>query len=350
MKQRNHAFDLLCGLCILRMMTLHVAGFCGFRGDVWVEKMMVWTFFFMSFFFFKAGYFNKTVSGRSWEYVKDRTRRLLVPYISWTLIGNGLFFGLMLFSAPMLDRFFSARFSWSHLWLYSRPYGNAPLWFLFSFYVAYLAMHFMGKVRGLRWVIVVFPFVSYWLYEAGNPLWMGLNNVFLGIAFFFLGRLWRLAMDWAAGSGAPGARARHWTPRRIGLVAVSCVLLGAFCVLNKYRHGEYDMSLNIYVMHPDGAVVNTVLALCGASGILLSLPQCRLPVFNYIGEHSMVFFVCHYPVLIAYKIVRRLFGHGIVHQWDDFIILSALVLVTCLWLVPKVESVPWLSGRWPRRA
>ena len=70
-KQRNHAFDLLCGICILRMIVLHVAGFCGMRGFLWCEKMMAWTFFFMSFFFFKAGYFNKTVSGNSKEYCID---------------------------------------------------------------------------------------------------------------------------------------------------------------------------------------------------------------------------------------------------------------------------------------
>lgn len=350
MKQRNHAFDLLCGLCILRMMTLHISGFCGFRGDYWVAKMMVWTFFFMSFFFFKAGYFNKTVSGHSWEYVKDRTRRLLVPYLSWTLIGNVLFFGLLLCSEPLLQQFLQKRFSWDHLWLYSRPYGNAPLWFLFSFYVAYLAMHFIGKVRGLRWVIVTFPFISYWLYKEGNPLWMGLNNVFLGIFFFFLGRLWRWVMNWSAGGNNSVTQVqKHWTPRRLLLIGISCCLLVAFIVLNQCRHGEYDMSLNLYVQHPDGAIVNTVLALCGTSGILLSLPQCRIPIFNYIGEHSMVFFVCHYPVLIAYKIVRRIFDYSVVLRWDDFIILSALVLVTCLWLVPKVEAVPWLSGRWPKR-
>ena len=33
MKTRNHAFDLLCGLCILRMILLHVMGMCGYRGE-----------------------------------------------------------------------------------------------------------------------------------------------------------------------------------------------------------------------------------------------------------------------------------------------------------------------------
>ncbi len=334
-KPRNHAFDFLCGICILRMITLHVAGFCGMRGDVWVEKMMAWTFFFMSFFFFKAGYFNKTVSGNSREYVKDRTRRLLVPYISWACIGNAIFFGLMLLNLDMFRPYLEKRLSWDHIWLYSRPYGNAPVWFLFSFYVAYLAMHFIGKVRGLRWIILGFPFISYWLYTADNPLWMGLNNVFLGIFFFFLGRVW------------------HWVlerlERRTAVVAISCLLLLGFVYLNRHLHGEYDMSLNLYVQNPWGAVINTVLALCGASGILLSLPQRRVPFFNFIGEHSMVFFVAHYPILNAYKLITRLSHQSMEHHWNDFIFVFLLILITCTWLTPKIEAVPWLSGRWPRR-
>ncbi|MBQ5461895.1 MAG: acyltransferase family protein [Bacteroidaceae bacterium] len=149
-RQRNHAFDLLCGICILRMIVLHVAGFCGMRGFLWCEKMMAWTFFFMSFFFFKAGYFNKTVSGNSKEYCIDRTKRLLVPYISWTLIGDAIFFGMMLFNLDMFMPYLEKRITWEHNIMISRPYGNAPIWFLFSFYVAYLFMHFIGKVRHLR--------------------------------------------------------------------------------------------------------------------------------------------------------------------------------------------------------
>ena len=54
MKQRNNAFDLLCGLCILRMVTLHAICQTQLRAATWWKETMAWTFFFMSFFFFKA--------------------------------------------------------------------------------------------------------------------------------------------------------------------------------------------------------------------------------------------------------------------------------------------------------
>ena len=40
--------------------------------------VMHWTFFFMSFFFFKAGYFNKTVDGNSWEFTKKKFKQLKI--------------------------------------------------------------------------------------------------------------------------------------------------------------------------------------------------------------------------------------------------------------------------------
>ena len=38
MKQRSHAFDLLCGICIVRMITQHVVSACGYEStSMWTE-------------------------------------------------------------------------------------------------------------------------------------------------------------------------------------------------------------------------------------------------------------------------------------------------------------------------
>ena len=52
MKERNHAFDLLCGICIVRMVTLHIMTMCGKNDASWWVEIMYWSYFFMSFFFF----------------------------------------------------------------------------------------------------------------------------------------------------------------------------------------------------------------------------------------------------------------------------------------------------------
>ncbi len=333
MKQRNHTFDLLCGLCILRMILLHVMSACGYRSEFWFTKVMAWSFFFMSFFFFKAGYFNKGTSTPTWSYMKDRVKRLLVPYATWGIIGSILFFGFLLLFPNNFQKYYKS-LHWSHLWEDSHVWGDPPLWFLFSFFMAYVVVHFLNKVKYLRWIAATFPFISYYLWTQHNPLWMSLDNVFTGVFFFYLGRGW------------------HWLQARVPqgwLVVISVLLIAEFVVGNRLWHGEYDMSLNKFVQNPWGAGINTVCALVGISGLLLALPIKRVPGIGYIGEHSMVYFVAHYPLIHLYAFTHIAFRHTVAHHPEDVILMMLFIFVTCTWLVPYVERVPWLSGRWKKK-
>ena len=96
MKRRDNTFDFLCGLCIIRMVTLHAFQFTGFNHEPWWKTVMDWTFYLMCFFFFKAGYFNKSVGGSTVAYIKDRSKRLLVPYFTCGMIGVVLFWVFMM--------------------------------------------------------------------------------------------------------------------------------------------------------------------------------------------------------------------------------------------------------------
>ena len=292
MKERNHAFDLLCGICIVRMVTLHIMTMCGKNDASWWVEIMYWSYFFMSFFFFKAGYFNKGTGTDDRKYLTDREL--------------------------------------SHLWDTSSHYGNAPTWFLFSFFMAYMVAHLLEKVPRLHWAVVVFPLVGVWLWQQGNPLWFSLNNVFMGVFFFYVGRLWA------------------WLIRHAGrrtMFVVSFVLLVAFVACNLLWHGSYTMSNNTFKGSPWAGLVGVSLALTGIAGVLLTLRVPRIPVINFIGEHSMVFFLLHYPMLYVYKFFHLSFGRSIYHHLDEVFILVPVIFGLCAWLVPYFEAVPWLSGR-----
>lgn len=341
MKQRNHTFDFLCGICIIRMITLHTISFCGHKNDDWWTAVMSWSFFFMCFFFFKAGYFNKTVSGNSKEYIKDKAKRLLVPYLSWGTIG----FLIYVFFIPFeIQRYHHPiePMEWSHLWTTSSFWGNEPVWFLFSFFSAYVLVHYMKKIHVFKPISVIqtillitFPFVSYWLFTLDNPLPMRLSNVFMGAFFFYLGRGW------------------HWCLERLNrtqALSICSVLIVAFIFSNIFWHGEYIMSTNKFTGNPWGAFFNTIIILAGLSGFFIKLPLPRVPIINFIGEHSMVFFVAHYPISQIYRFVHICFGRSIYGRWDDFILMLMIIFCICSWLVPYVESVPWLSGRWKKKS
>lgn len=339
MKQRNHAFDLLCGICIVRMMMLHVMSFCQMQNQDWWMVVMHWTYFFMSFFFFKAGYFNKTLQGDTCTFLVKKTKQLIVPYVVWGVLGAVVYLSFAWLVLPSNNTMVKA-VTPEHLWLTSSFFGNGPVWFLMSFFMAYVAMHFISKadewamrrnlsVR-LSWVVLLFPFISYKLCEMGNPLWLNLNNVFWGIFLFLLGRLWHECLD---------------QYERRPMMALSVAMIAVFVVLNIWDIGEYTMSGNLWTGYYPATLLKTLCALCGFSGFFLLLPTPRVPVLGYIGEHSMVFFVAHYPLLTFYQMLRSSFVRTLRGHWDDMIILTLLIFVFCFWIVPFVERVPWLSGR-----
>lgn len=291
----------------------------------------------MSFFFFKAGFFNKgTSSGTDMDYLKDRSKRLLVPYVTSGVIGLVVYFS---FYFPLVDRYkkFVEPLEWSHIWMKSGFYGNSPIWFLFSFFVVYMMVRYIDKVKHLCWLTVFFPAISYWAYRTGNNVPMSLGNVFIACYFFYLGRLWQWAMC-------------RFEVRR--LMAASWLMVLLFVVLGFVAPGTYNMSQNIFTGNALMAVVRATLVLCGLSGVLLTARVPRIPWLCFIGEHSMVFFISHYPMLYFYKFTHLSFGRSIYGRVDDALILLPVVFCICSWLVPYVERVPWLSGRWPgsRRA
>ena len=347
MKLRNHAFDFLCGICIIRMVSLHVMSFCGHADDDWWREVMQWSYFFMSFFFFKAGYFNKSVLGDSRQYCTDKAKRLLIPYLTTGLIGGAIFFSFQPF---IIDRFHHPiePIELNHIWTISSFYGNNPTWFLFSFFAAYIAIHFLEKGRhrlfahAPHWVLqwssslyFVLPFVSYWLYTQDNPLWMSLNNVPMGLFFFELGRAWsRLMTRWNASQ----------------TIYISLALILFFVVSNIIFHdAAYVMSSNKFSGDPIVTVVNITVVLCGLSGLLIAGQLPRVPVINFIGEHSMVFFVSHYPMLYYVKFMHLCFGRSIYGRYDEALILLPAIFLICAWMVPYIERTPWLSGRWQKK-
>lgn len=332
MKQRNHAFDLLCGLCIIRMVCLHIMTFCNMTKQDWWAAVMDWSFFFMCFFFFKAGFFNKTVKGDTKTYVWDKTKRLLIPYFTTGAIGCAIYFA---FLPPLLAKFHNPiePLTWEHIWETSSFYGNQPVWFLFSFYTAYLIVHFIEKVPHLHWIVALFPFISYWMFLLKNPLWMSLDNVFMGVFFFYLGHLWSIAMQ-------------RFSTRNIQLLSIALVLW--FVVSNILWHGAYAMSSNRFDGNFYMTMLNTSAILCGLAGVLLTFGMPRIPLLCFIGEHSMVYFVAHYPIIYIYKYTHLCFGRSIFGRADEAILLVPIVFCICSWLVPYFERVPWLSGRWKK--
>ena len=247
------------------------------------------------------------------------------------IIGAIVYFS---FYYPLTDRYhkFVEPLEWSHVWMKSGFYGNSPIWFLFSFFTVYMMVRYIDKVKYLCWLTILFPAISYWAYKTGNNVPLSLGNVFIACYFFYLGRLWRWVMQ-------------RFSSRQV--MTASWLMVAAFIVIGLTLPGTYNMSQNLFTGNPWMAVVNATLILCGLAGVLLTLNVPRIPLLCFIGEHSMVFFISHYPMLYFYKFTHLSFGRSIYGRTDDVLILLPVIFCLCAWLVPYIERVPWLSGRWP---
>ena len=133
------------------------------------------------------------------------------------------------------------------------------------------------------------------------------------------------------------------------VMAASWLMVAAFVVLGITLPGTYNMSQNLFTGNALMAVINATLILCGLAGVLLTLQVPRIPLLCFIGEHSMVFFISHYPMLYFYKFMHLSYGRSIYGKVDDVIILLPVIFCLCAWLVPYIERVPLLSGRWPEK-
>ena len=127
---------------------------------------------------------------------------------------------------------------------------------------------------------------------------------------------------------------------------LSIVLTLTFVSINFLVPGKYVMSYNEFSGNHLTAVMDAIFALCGLSGILLTAPSFRIPGLCFIGQHSMVYFISHYPMLYFYRFMHLSFGRSIYNRWEEVVILIPVVFCICSWFVPYIEKIPWLSGRW----
>ena len=192
----------------------------------------------------------------------------MIPYFVWGLIGCIVYFTFAWFILDSKNTMVKS-VTVSHIWSTSGFYGNGPCWFLFSFFVAYIAMHLFSKCPSvaipvthnrsfrikIHWIVFLFPFVSYLLYEQGNPLWLNLNNVFWGIFLFFLGRVWRVAIE-------------RLRPRK--MIVLSSLMIVTFVILNIFDSSEYTMSSNEWEGNFPILFAKLILSSCGLSGLFLS--------------------------------------------------------------------------------
>jgi glucans biosynthesis protein C len=283
-------------------------------------------------------------------YVRERTRRLLIP----------LLFGLLVVVPP--QGFLASRFRGEELsvasflgdyWTvegdlsgYTGSFTPAHLWFIgFLFIFSLVALPLLVRWRGrrvrTRWLLWAMPLVLLAADELPAPN-DGPQNPWYSLALFVAGFL--LLAD----ERTERLVHRRWRPLLVvaGITMTTVLLVWSSGTSGRWSDGSLpDIGFSLF------EEANTwiwVLALLGAGKSLLSVPRRGL---RYASEASFPFYVLHQTVIVAvaYAVVGWDLG-----LWPKFATLClaafALTLVLYELVVRRTNPTRFLFGMKPRRA
>ena len=185
-KGRADYLDVISGLLIIHMIVGHTIQFSGLYGTgVFYDNISRVLFFFMPWFYFKAGLFiSRKGDLRSW--IEKDARRLLVPYVIFTIIGSVFYIAYMFCMRSDMP--------WWKI-LASPAYevitkgscnGNLALWFLVSLFFSRLVYRITPE-RYQVLLLIVALILGYVLNYFEMKLPLALSTIFPGMVFILLG-------------------------------------------------------------------------------------------------------------------------------------------------------------------
>lgn len=313
MKNRIEWIDTAKGIGILLVVLGHTMSpvMAGHAAMEWLYKVLYC--FHMPLFFLLAGMVGKrlleTDTAQQKILMKNRCRRLLVPYFTWAAI-------YMPMKAIMSEhvRFQQTAGIWT-IFLGNNPAGQ--LWFLYVLFVLSAVTIFLVNKENLRWWCYAGLTVSFFARlipdEVGFP-GIGLFYSVYQVGFWFLGlSLADRTRDFLGKWRMAAVSAAAWIPYGI------CLLFGKEC--------WYLMAVSAL-----GGCYLTCFAAVKLQGRMSTL-------LSYLGRCSMWIYVLHAPLLVVGRIlVKPLLGHA---PWIYAITLTGSVIVLSLiaseWIIRKVH-------------
>ena len=308
MKVRIEYLDGVAGLLICYMMLNHIIlrANIGISVDnVWLEPLQ----FFMFWFFYKSGMFYKPKPTK--QLLVSGGHKLLLPWLVFGVAGHLI---------NCVNLMTDGDYNWKHYFL--TPFkellftggleGNRPLWFLFTLFWTQLIFNYLFQKKlsaywmvfgGLIWAIIMY------LLGYNSPTYM--VNIPLAIAVYALGYLWK---------------DNQFTKRYVSIALIAYLSLMIYCLSH--------LIFAANVLNPEGVyVLSLVFSIAGCilfNNIFKYIPH--FPVLQYIGRHSMVYYISHWLMLTLCLII---FGK----LWHSNFWLVVVMGVSCLFFPPMLEQI-----------
>lgn len=309
MKKRDSSLDCVAGILIIYMISIHIFQWSGMNNILSTYWMLPLSFF-MFWFFYKSGMYYKDKTCK--EVLLGGGKKLMIPFIVFSLVGHLL---------QCVKMFMEGDTNWVHyifspikqIMLYGSVGGNLALWFLPSLLAVQLMYTWLQKNVRDEWIVLLSLAFAYTLHamNISKPLYIG--NVSLGLAIFAIGH----AM-------------RELQYKR--LVFVLCGIV--YLLLLILSVGSIDFRAN--GVGKESYLLPVMFSLCGCIVInnLFRKGQWRIGVLKYVGERAMSFYVLHWLVLLACRIVLLLCGTN-----DRMTFLWVSILSCCVVLPIVTETL-----------
>ena len=273
-KKRDESLDAVCGLMIVYMIYGHICLWSGIQQIEWIPRLL---YFFMPWFFFKSGLFFKPRSLS--EELVGGARRLLLPYVAFSILGQLVFYVKWLCDGnmPWQNYILSPLRTLLHE---GAVLGNSPLWFLLTLFlvrVIFDACFLKGReCAGVLSIVAII--VAYIFRLMDFHTFFYLPNVCAGVFFYGCGYFLREKVN------------------RGYVIAIATLLYVLYAV---WFPSYYDFRSNgIAVEAYPFCIIASVGGIISLDWIFKQVSILQKP-FVEIGKNSMTYYAVHWLVLGA---------------------------------------------------
>lgn len=269
-KNRDSYIDNVAGVMILTMLVLHITVQAGVYRPYgyWLIHA---TYFFMAWFFFKAGMYHKKGKGIL-HILRNGFNRLLLPFFIFVVVG---FIIRSLLAKPV-------GFHLSFLGIYliqneSLP-GSEALWFLPSLLACRLFFELIPSYRIVRSIVFSLTIMTHYAlltYTNALPIWI--YNIPLGFAFYLMGSLI--------------SDKQYDNEAFLLAIIIYAILFGTHIGID-IRTGEINPYISSFVYCVVGCIM--------FNNLFKRYTKLCNPILHWIGTNSMSIYVFHWPLLMIF--------------------------------------------------
>lgn len=322
---RIEFIDLAKGICILLVVTLHIAPEIG-------SKFSFLTCLRMPLYYCLSGLFFKEYGGFS-KFITKKTDKLLIPFIGWYLVSYLIYYVRVLAIGEP-----EHIFRLSDLFLEPEFY-NGSLWFLLSLFWCNILYFLISKISGklgVQALLVIGCGIIGWLWgyaDLHNFLYIG--TTFTCLPFFFMGRQ-------LFNSGILSSENHLWKDITILCVCAGVSIFYIFFAenpvymrfyLNYLVSGDY---ISLYILSI--ALVVMTLIICKFIG--------RIPYVSYLGRYSIIVLVTHGLLNnIFNRSIRHIFGMPLEDATFQLLLLVVIIALMALIIPLCRKFLPYISAQ-----